>query len=142
MEIRWFQLNEEERQQVVAKLSDALAKRKEIVFAVLHGSFAERLPFRDLDIAVWVEPMPDEIWHYEFRLADELTMLVGLPVDVLILNSAPLGFQFHALNGILLMCRDEESYHAIREHTWQLWFDFEPYARENLRALLNPESEV
>jgi len=41
---------------VRCRLREALEAREEIVFAYLHGSFAEGLPFRDVDVAIYLDP--------------------------------------------------------------------------------------
>ena len=124
-------------------LTEALRRqlegRPEVVFAVLHGSFATEGPYRDVDVAVWVVPSarPDTGWHrYAIRLAAELTVALNTTVDVQVLNEAPLAFRYHALNGRLVLARDEEFFHSLRERTWDDYFDFLPFARENLRRML------
>lgn len=120
-------------------LQKRLEARSEIVFAVLHGSFVTGGPYRDIDVAVWVVPSsrPDTGWHrYSSDLAAELTVALGTTIDVQVLNEAPLAFRYHALNGELLVARDEESFHNVRERTWDDYFDFLPFARENLREML------
>ena len=116
-----------------------LEARPEIVFAVLHGSFAAGGPYRDIDVAVWVVPSnrPETGWHrYASDLAAELTVALNATVDVQVLNEAPLAFRYHALCGRLLLARDEEFFHDLRERTWDDYFDFLPFARENLRGML------
>ena len=113
--------------------------RPEIVLAVLHGSFVAGGPYRDIDVAVWVVPAdrPDTGWHrYAIDLAAELTVALSAPVDVQVLNEAPLAFRYHALGGQLLVVRDQQFFHDLRERTWDDYFDFLPFARENLRGML------
>ena len=127
------------REALILALQRELVRRAEIVFAVLHGSFATEGPYRDIDVAVWVVPSarPDTGWHrYAVGLAAELTVALNAPVDVQVLNESPLAFRYHALNGRLLLARDEEFFHNLRERTWDDYFDFLPFARENLRGML------
>ena len=128
-----------DRETLTEALRRHIEARPEIVFAVLHGSFVTAGPYRDIDVAVWVAPArrPDTRWHrYAIDLGVELTMALGAPIDVQVLNEAPLGFRYHALCGRLLVARDEELFHDLRERTWDDYFDFLPFARENLRGLL------
>jgi predicted nucleotidyltransferase len=128
-----------DREALVEALRRRLGARPEIVFAVLHGSFTAGGPYRDVDVAVWVTPdrRPDTGWHrYALDLGAELTVALDAPVDVQVLNEAPLGFRYHALNGRQLLVRDEEFFHTVRERTWDEYFDFLPFARENLRQML------
>ena len=128
-----------DRDALTKALRQQITARPEIVFAVLHGSFLTDGPYRDIDVAVWVVPSarPDTGWHrYAVELAAELTVVVDATVDVQVLNEAPLAFRYHALCGRLVMARDEEFFHDLRERTWDDYFDFLPFARENLRGLL------
>ena len=128
-----------DREGLTEGLRRQLEGRPEVVFAVLHGSFATGGPYRDIDVAVWVVPSarPDTGWHrYAVGLAAELTVALNATVDVQVLNESPLAFRYHALNGRLLLARDEEFFHDLRERTWDDYFDFLPFARENLREML------
>jgi hypothetical protein len=44
-----------EREHVVTALQSALGVRHEIRVACLHGSFERGEPYRDIDLAVWVD---------------------------------------------------------------------------------------
>ena len=128
-----------DREALLNALKLRLQARPEIVFAVLHGSFPAGDHYRDIDVAVWVVPSarPETGWHrYAVDVAAELTVSLGAPVDVQVLNEAPLAFRYHAMNGRLLVVRDEELFHTVRERTWDDYFDFLPFARENLREML------
>jgi predicted nucleotidyltransferase len=129
----------QDREALVDALRHELQGRSEVILAVLHGSFTTGGPYRDVDVAVWVVPSarPDTGWHrYAVGLAAELTVALNATVDVQVLNEAPLAFRYHALNGRLLLARDEEFFHNLRERTWDDYFDFLPFARENLRLML------
>jgi predicted nucleotidyltransferase len=128
-----------DREALTEALRHHLEARPEIVFAVLHGSFMAGGPYRDIDVAVWVTPAsrPDTGWHrYAIDLGAELTVALDAPIDVQVLNEAPLGFRYHALCGRLLVASDEEFFHNLRERTWDDYFDFLPFARANLSGLL------
>jgi hypothetical protein len=128
-----------DREGLAEALRRQLQGRPEIIFATVHGSFVNVGPHRDIDVAVWVvtSARPDTGWHrYAVGLAAELTVALNATVDVQVLNEAPLAFRYHALNGRLLLARDEEFFHDLRERTWDDYFDFLPFARENLRGML------
>ena len=78
-----------------------LETRQEIVLAVLHGSFLLGGTYRDIDVAVWLGPglpSPGERFRYALDLSVGLHLRLGLPVDVRVLNDAPLAFRYHALH--------------------------------------------
>ena len=128
-----------EREKVIAALRRQLAGRPEVLFAYLHGSFLEGGPYRDLDIAVFVHPQQIEAarWRtYEGDLAVELQLMLGQPVDVRLLNDAPLAFRYHATGGLPLVSRDPEARDEFRARTWDMYFDFLPFARRYLREVV------
>jgi predicted nucleotidyltransferase len=127
------------RDSVCAALRRALEPRRELSFACLHGSFAAGEAFRDIDLAVWVEPaaLGDfRGWRYASALAGDLERATGMPVDVQVLNDAPLAFRYHALRGHPLLVRDRDFFDDLRARTWDDYFDFRPFARQYLREVL------
>ncbi len=126
------------RSRIAAELKRRLEDRPEIVFAYLHGSFTAPGPYRDVDVAVWVDPArePDHGTRYALDLALWLERGLGPRVDVQVLNDAPLAFRYHALAGRLLFTRDDEFLDELRARTWDEYFDFEPFARQYLRDAL------
>lgn len=127
-----------DRSRIAAKLQRRLEARPEIVFAYLHGSFVLGGPYRDVDVAVWVDPArePEHGTRYALDLALALEQGLGARVDVQVLNDAPLAFRYHALDGRLLFTRDEEFLDELRARTWDEYFDFAPFARAYLRDAL------
>ncbi|MFQ3612001.1 MAG: nucleotidyltransferase domain-containing protein [Fimbriimonadales bacterium] len=144
MEEKRYTLSETERAEVVERLERALAQYPEIVFAYLHGSFLLEFPFHDVDVALYVKdsllqtvhPM-DYIIDQSVRLSDA----VGLPVDVHLLNGAPLGFQFHATAGQVLLSRDEEQRFQFVERVRREYWDFEPMLRQYFREVAQGSNE-
>ncbi|MEJ7614667.1 MAG: nucleotidyltransferase domain-containing protein [Candidatus Fervidibacter sacchari] len=130
-------LTPEEREAIIESLRRELQKRLEIVFAYLLGSFAEGLPFRDIDIAVWVEGVSrEQALDYEAQVATDLTRIWGIEVDVRLLNFAPLGFRLNAVNGILLFSRDDEFRLNFIEQVSLAYMDFSWLARQMLKDAL------
>lgn len=107
---------------------------------MLHGSFARGEAFRDIDVAVWLDPVwlpKDERFRVALDLSVELRLTLGHPVDVRVLNDAPLGFRYHALAGSPLVVRDDELLAELRARTWDDYLDFQPFARQYLREVLS-----
>jgi len=122
----------------VQKLKDQLAGRKDIVFAYLHGSFVQGEEFRDVDVAIFLgdeAPRPKDDVEYEISLSLHLEKELGLPVDVKILNNAPLSFRYHASRGMLLLTEDEAIREDFLNRTWSEYFDFLPLSRIYIEEL-------
>jgi len=112
---------------VLCQLREVLEARAEITFAYLHGSFAEGLPFHDVDVAVYLDPayaMVTDIFDYEMNLSVELTRAIRFPVDVNVLNGAPLGFQHSVLQGEVLLVCDEDVLTDFIERVGLEYMDF------------------
>ena len=127
------------REQLRSRLARALDPRPEILLALLHGSFARGEAFRDIDIAVWLDPVrlsKDERFSLALDLSVDLRLALDQPVDVRVLNDAPLGFRYHALAGDPLVVRDDEFLAELRARTWDEYLDFQPFARTYLREVL------
>lgn len=120
-------------------LERELAARPEILFAILYGSAAEGSAFRDVDVAAYVDrglvPGAQDL-DYSADLAALLTQALSLPVDVHIVNDAPLPFRYNISRGIPLLIRDTEAYYSFRERAWDEYLDFEPVALLYLREML------
>ena len=139
------QLPDCEKAEITRSLRELLASREEVRFACLHGSFlgsfVEPQGFRDIDLAVWVDPdrVPrDRVLEYECELSAGLERSIRLPIDAKVLNYAPLSFQYAVTHGEPILVRDEDAWFAFRERTWRAYLDFAPLAREVLVDLLAP----
>jgi uncharacterized protein len=103
-------LTSREKARVTAALRELLAFREEVLFAYLHGSFVNGPRFRDIDVAIYLD---HGRWtrrasvQYQTSLARDLSRALRLPVDVTVLNVAPLGLRHNAVSGRILLCREE-----------------------------------
>ena len=129
-----------DHEQIVGDLRRELEARPEVGLAVLHGSFSKGGAYRDIDVAVWLAPerlSREERFRYALDLSVHLQRQLGNPIDVQVLNDAPLAFRYHALEGRPLVVRDEEFLDELRARTWDDYLDFQPFARQHLREALS-----
>jgi predicted nucleotidyltransferase len=127
------------KDKIVEELRHHLSEEKSIIFAYLHGSFLDDKGFNDLDVAIYMDQeasTKSEPVDLEISLSLKIEKFLRFPVDVKILNFAPLSFRYHVTKGNLILSRDE----AVREeyicHTWSEYFDFQPVARIYLQEAL------
>ncbi len=114
--IRYFSADPRRRREIIESLRERLA-REDVAFAYLHGSFVELRFFRDIDVAVWARD-PGRAEYYLVDLATSLTLDLGVPVDVQLLNGAPLPFRYRVLTkGVLLVSKDEDLRRRVFELT-------------------------
>lgn len=88
-----------------------LDSRDAILFSFVHGSFLDDTKFNDIDVAIYIDEKmvsKDAAMDFEFNISNELEDIIEFPVDVKIINYAPLGFQYHATSGKILTCKDSE----------------------------------
>jgi hypothetical protein len=118
-------------------------KRSEIIFAYAHGSFLEGGRFRDLDVGVFLRPefIPGKSPFYETELGSELQKDVEafFPVDIRILNTARLSFQYNAIKGRLLADQDPEARIAFITKTVARYLDIKPLLRHYTKEAFGVE---
>ena len=132
--------SERDREQIAGALRRELEARPEVVLALLHGSFSKGGAYRDIDVAVWLDPgrlSLDDRFRYALDLSVHLQLQLGSPIDVRVLNDASLAFRYHVLQGRPLVTRDDEFLDELRARTWDDYLDFQPFAREYLREVLS-----
>jgi predicted nucleotidyltransferase len=135
-------------EQIAATLSAFLAARAEaegISAAYLFGSVARGTAGRNSDVDVGLlyrDPAPSGFAGLPGHLEAELTAMLGLPVQIVQLNRAPVDLAKRVLrDGQLLLDRDHlrriEFEIRVRNEFW----DLEPYLREyrRMRAVEGPE---
>jgi predicted nucleotidyltransferase len=129
-----FPLNREEKRGQVEHMRKILESRAEIVFAYLFGSFSDDLPFHDLDVGVYTEGIREsEVTFYAFRLAEKLSVELRLPVDVRVLNFAPVTFLYHVFRGELIHEKNELVRSQVMERTVQRYLDLKPILHRGMK---------
>ena len=130
---------ENQRARIMAELRIPIVNDDRIIFAYLYGSFAEgSSQFRDIDVALYFQETLDSVSRLDRAL--EIGALtshrLGKPVDVQVLNDAPLELRFAVTRGDVIFSRDEDLRLRFVERTWMEYWDFEPLLRESLHDLL------
>ena len=88
---KFYELSLEEKRKIINKLKEMLKRYKEVLLAIIYGSFLKDYPFRDIDIALYIDQNIDPL-GYKFLLEKELSEKIRYPIDVKILNYAPAWF--------------------------------------------------
>lgn len=131
MATRVFTADEERRAALGRSATVELEAEPAIVFAYLYGSAASADRFRDVDVGVFVRG--DEGEAVADRLAPRLAARLGIPVEVRVLNQAPVTFLFHVLQGRLLLSREPDLLTDLIERTARTYLDLEPLLRRATR---------
>ncbi len=133
-------IEERDRKKLTQRLKEILINEENILFAYLHGSFLSEEEFNDIDIALYLdEKTAKEIEPVDFELSLSLKIEKSLkvPVDIKILNYAPLGFRYQVTKGYLLVSHLDSKREEFLCKTWSEYFDFQPVAKIYLEEVLS-----
>ncbi len=129
-----YSLTLEERDKIIGRLVDFLKDHQEVSFAYAYGSFAEGIPFHDIDIGVYIAGIKEEgSTMYALELAQDISHVERIPVDIRVLNYAPLLFLYHVIKGQLVFERDEDIRIDITHKTVQRYLDIKPMIRMGIK---------
>jgi len=132
LEQRLRRLTPRERHEIISMLKEMLEKDEAVVFAYLHGSFVEGSSVRDVDIAVWLRSGADPL-DYIVSRSLEMEQRLGLPVDIQVLNEAPIPFRYVVYTrGRLLTVKDEKLHDLQVAKTLLMYSDLKALRRKAL----------
>ncbi|HMB46174.1 MAG TPA: nucleotidyltransferase domain-containing protein [Candidatus Methanoperedens sp.] len=134
---REYKLDDNAKENIKSAITEILKTKTEVGFAFLHGSFLKERSFHDIDIAVFIceDGIPENLFEYELSLSSILEGRVRLPMDVKILNHAPIAFRYEVTRGEVIFSRDEEARFRFVENTWNEYLDYKPVAEYIIREL-------
>ncbi len=138
MENHTYQIPKQEREAIKHQIAANLQKRPEILFAFIHGSFLTDRRFRDIDIALFLEPISVSSLRYELEIEAQMTRLVkNIPSEIRLLNQAPLAFRYAVIKqGELLFSKKDEVKSNFIEKTINDYLDFAPFHHRYLKEAL------
>lgn len=129
-----YRLSIEKKQRVLERLASVIGQKNDILFAYTYGSFAEDLPFHDIDVGVYLaNGEPASALHFALELAARLEQDVHFPVDVRILNFAPVLFLYHVFLGLVIFDRNDDFRADLAERTVQRYLDIKPFITRGIR---------
>jgi len=126
-----------EKQLLLDHISALLQSRDDILFAYVHGSFAREEKFADIDIGIFLRnPARLDPLDIELELETALQSLTRFPVDLRILNFAPLSFVYNVIKeSILVVDKDADLRADFEGKTFKKYFDFAPYRKRYLKEI-------
>lgn len=130
------------RDRLIENLRNRLSQDKRTIFAYVHGSFLDEEDFNDIDVAIFLDKgtaINTDLVDLEISLSLELEKLIHLPIDVKILNAAPLSFCYHVTKGVLIFNQNENIREEFVCRTWSAYFDFQPVSKIYLRESMIAE---
>jgi predicted nucleotidyltransferase len=133
-------LSSKDKEHFLKRISDKLSAEKCILFAYVFGSFLAEDGFQDVDIGLFTDEaqMEQSPLDLELSIQREMEDILRVPVDVRVINSAPLSFVYNILKRKIVVVDKEELLRADFEGaTYKKYFDFRHLRREYLRELGN-----
>ncbi len=122
-----YTIQPEAREALVRRLKAELEEEPAVAFAYLHGSLLDSDAVHDVDVGLYLRESDAERGPaVASALSARLSSIAGLPVDVRVLNEAPLSFVYHVLRGRLLLCRDEDLLTSKLEDIARRYLDLAP----------------
>ncbi len=137
--IRKRRVSSTEKKEIIRTISDILMAKEYIIFAYIFGSFTSEDIFEDIDVGIFVsgERLQSPI-KLELETENELEDSIRIPVDVRIINNAPLSFVYNILKrNIVIMDKDKSLRADFEGLIYKKYFDFQHLRREYLREIIN-----
>jgi uncharacterized protein len=119
-----------QREQIYLRLRKELEGVPGVRFAYLYGSLLDSDRIHDVDVGLFLNGTTTA---HNTTLLDHLSLTLraaaNMPLDIRVLNDAPLSFLYHALQGRLLSCRDEAFLTDLMEDVARRYLDLAPILR-------------
>jgi len=132
-------LNQPEKEKIIQGISEYLHRHySKIVFAFLFGSFASKPSFADIDLAVFTAKDVTRPLDFEIELEIRLRDIAGYPVDVRILNRAPISFCQNVFrHGRIILDKEPNLRADFESRILKQHFDFSPFQQSYLKEVIH-----
>ena len=134
-----YSLNGSEKEKIMEAISSRLSYHGEkIVTAYVFGSFVQSMSFKDIDIGIIVTKNLNDLLSFELEMESQLQSIIKYPVDVRIINQAPISFCQNVIRtGRTIVDKDPNLRADFETRILKQYFDFLPFQRRYLREVLN-----
>jgi predicted nucleotidyltransferase len=137
MKEKYYIIAGQAKEEIIVQIERFLVKLPGLSFAYVHGSFVREDKFRDIDIAIYLKSNSSAALQAELELETELYNIVQYPVDVRMLNNAPLSFRYNVIKyGKHLAVINDDARSDFEENVLSQYFDFAPYRQLYLKEAL------
>lgn len=131
-------LEQTQKENVVKQIVSALTEYDEIILAYVFGSFIQSDYFSDIDLGILLEETLATPLNIELQLEIALEDIVHYPIDVRILNQAPLSFCQNVIRyGRVVLEKDANLRADFMGRILKQYFDFAPFRRRYLKEVSN-----
>lgn len=125
---------------IISILEKKFRKEEGVLFCYIFGSLAygKFNSESDVDIAVYLdEKKSDDFFDKRLDLISEISQILGIEADILVLNTASLFLKYVVLReGKLIFSRDESQRIDFELKTINNYFDFKPVLEKYYKRIL------
>jgi predicted nucleotidyltransferase len=134
-----YRIDQRPKESLVHTLADYLqTQRQGVVFAYIFGSFVKNDGFSDIDVGVYLLDGRRNALDFELRLETELEGIIKYPMDVRILNFAPISFAQRVIKtGMVILDRNPCLRADFEGLTLKKYFDFSMFRKKYLHEVRN-----
>jgi len=127
-----------QKESILEDITSALERHGEIILAYVFGSFIHCDSFSDIDIGVLTDEDIDSCLDFELNLEIEIEDIVNYPIDIRVINNAPLSFCQNVIrHGRVILERDADMRADFMGKILKEYFEFAPFRRRYLREVAN-----
>jgi len=128
-----------DKKHLIEKAAAVLQSKEYIVFAYIFGSFTAETSFNDIDFGIFIHgENPKSPLALEFELELELENTLGFPVDMRIINNAPVSFVYNVLkSGVVIVDKNISLRADFEGLICKKYFDYTHLRDEYLREIIN-----
>ena len=132
-------LNRSEKQKIIQIISSHFLQQYDEILAVyIFGSFISERHFSDIDIGIITAMDLSKPLDFELKLENRLEKLINYPVDVRILNRAPISFSQNVFRtGRVIIDKNPNMRADFQGKVLKQYFDFSPFQQKYLQEVTN-----
>ena len=132
-------LSRSEKEKVIQIISSHLFQQYDEILAVyIFGSFISERHFSDIDIGIITAMGLNKPLDFELKLENRLEKLIKYPVDVRILNRAPISFSQNVFRtGRVIIDKTPNMRADFEGRILKQYFDFSPFQQRYLQEVTN-----
>ncbi len=139
MKKKKYTISKSRRDRIAESISSYLKENFEsITAAYLFGSFVTGAPFSDIDLGLIIKKDFANLMFFEFELENGLEKIFNHPLDVRVLNRAPLSFCQNVIrHGKVILDREPNHRADFEGNIRKQYFDFSRFRKQYLREAVN-----
>ncbi len=132
-------LKKSEKEKIIHKISSCFSEQHdEILTVYIFGSFISARYFSDIDIGIIAAMDLNKPLEFELELENQLEKVTKFPVDVRILNQAPISFAQNIFrSGRIIIDKNPNMRADFEGRILKQYFDFSPFQQRYLQEVIN-----